>query len=39
MLCAEGGYDFADVCERIVALALERAAGRPVRRLRRRDLP
>ena len=38
-LCAEGGLDFADVCERIVVLALERAAGRPHRRLTRADLP
>jgi D-alanine-D-alanine ligase len=39
MLCAEGGYDFGDVCERIVALALEDAALRPSRRLTREDLP
>ncbi len=38
-LCAEGGMDFGDVCERIVALALERAAVRPSRRLTRADLP
>lgn len=38
-LCAEGGMDFGDVCERIVVLALERAAGRPSRRLTRADLP
>jgi D-alanine-D-alanine ligase len=39
VLCAEGGYDFAAICERIVDLALERAALRPVRRLNRADLP
>jgi D-alanine-D-alanine ligase len=38
-LCAEGGYDFAGICERIVELALERAAERPARRLTRADLP
>ncbi len=38
-LCAEGGMDFGDVCERIVELALERAAERPTRRLTRADLP
>ena len=38
-LCAEGGYDFGGICERIVELALERAAGRPSRRLTRADLP
>lgn len=38
-LCAEGGYDFGGICERIVELALERAATRPVRRLTRADLP
>jgi D-alanine-D-alanine ligase len=38
-LCAEGGMDFGDVCERIVGLALERATGRPSRRLTRADLP
>jgi D-alanine-D-alanine ligase len=31
LMCAEGGYDFAATCERIVELALERAAQRPVR--------
>jgi D-alanine-D-alanine ligase len=39
MLWAEGGYDFGDVCERIVTLALEGAALRPSRRLTRADLP
>ena len=39
MLTAEGGYDFADACERIVQLALERARLRPSRRLTRADLP
>ncbi len=38
-LCAEGGYDFGGICERIIELALERAATRPVRRLVRADLP
>jgi D-alanine-D-alanine ligase len=38
-LPAEGGYDFAAVCERVVALALERHAGRGVGRLRPADLP
>ena len=38
-MCAEGGYDFAGICERIVELALERAARRRVRRLTRADLP
>jgi D-alanine-D-alanine ligase len=38
-LCAEGGFDFGGICERIVELALERAATRPVRRLTRADLP
>jgi D-alanine-D-alanine ligase len=36
---AEGGYSFTDVCVRIVELALERQATRPVRRLRPADLP
>jgi D-alanine-D-alanine ligase len=39
VVCAEGGYDFGGICERIVDLALERAAHRPVRRLSRADLP
>jgi D-alanine-D-alanine ligase len=39
LLCAEGGYDFGAICERIVELAQERAAVRPVRRLNRADLP
>jgi D-alanine-D-alanine ligase len=38
-LCAEGGFDFGGICERIVELALERAATRPGRRLTRADLP
>ncbi len=38
-LCALGGYDFGGVCERIVALALGRAALAPARRLTRLDLP
>jgi len=39
LVCAEGGYDFAGICERIVELALERAARRPSGRLSRADLP
>lgn len=39
LLAAEGGYDFGEACERIVQLALERAALRPSRRLTRADLP
>ena len=36
---AEGGYTFADVCDRIVELALERHAARVTRRMRPEDLP
>jgi D-alanine-D-alanine ligase len=39
VLCRQGGYDFADICERIVELAVERAAGQPQRQLSRADLP
>lgn len=39
VLCADGGYDFAGICERIVQLAIERAAVRPSRLLTRADLP
>ena len=39
VLCAEGGYDFGGVSERIVELAMERAALRPSARLTRADLP
>ncbi len=39
LLCAESGLEFAGVCERIVQLALERAARRPRRTLTRGDLP
>jgi D-alanine-D-alanine ligase len=39
VLCGAGGYDFGDICERIVALALARAATRPSRVLTRADLP
>jgi len=39
MLVAAGGHDFGAVCERIVAIALERGAMQPVRRLGRADLP
>ena len=35
----EGGYTFADVCVRIVRLALERHAERPTSRLTPADLP
>ena len=36
---AEGGYSFADVCVRVVDLALERHAGRAGRHLTVADLP
>ena len=36
---AEGGYTFADICERIVELAVERHASRVRRRLAPADLP
>jgi D-alanine-D-alanine ligase len=36
---AEAGYTFADVCVRIVELALERQAGRIAARIRPDDLP
>ncbi len=39
LVCAEGGFDFAGISERIVELALERAARRNVHRLTRADLP
>ena len=39
VLCAEGGYDFGAIAERIVELALARHAHRPVRLLTRADLP
>ena len=38
-MTAAGGYDFAGTCERIVELALQRAAGRPAGHLRAMDLP
>jgi D-alanine-D-alanine ligase len=38
-MTAQGGLDFADTCERIVELALARAAARPSRHLREMDLP
>ena len=38
-LPAEGGYTFADVCVRIVELALERHDRRPATRLEAADLP
>ena len=36
---AEAGYSFTDVCLRVVALALERHAGRPATHLTPTDLP
>ena len=39
MLCAAGGYDFGAISERIVELALQRAADRPAHVLTRADLP
>lgn len=39
VLCATGGYDFGGIAERIVALALERAAVAPRRVLTRADIP
>jgi D-alanine-D-alanine ligase len=38
-MTASGGYDFAGTCERIVELALERAASRPSHELRPDELP
>jgi D-alanine-D-alanine ligase len=38
-LPADGGYSFADVCVRVVELAIERHAGRGGRRLTPADLP
>jgi hypothetical protein len=38
-MTALGGFDFCTTCERIVALALARAARRPTRRLAAGDLP
>jgi D-alanine-D-alanine ligase len=38
-MTALGGFDFGTTCERIVALALARAARRPTRRLAPGDLP
>jgi hypothetical protein len=38
-MTAQGGYDFAGTCERIVELALEHAASQPSRHLRSSDLP
>jgi D-alanine-D-alanine ligase len=38
-MTAAGGYDFASTCERIVELALERAANRPSLELSPADLP
>ena len=36
---ADGGYTFADVCARVVDLALERMPAGPARRLTAADLP
>lgn len=38
-LCAEGGYDFGAIAERIMELALQREVHRPSRTLSRADLP
>jgi D-alanine-D-alanine ligase len=39
VLCRQGGYDFGGIAEKIVELALERAALQPARTLTRADLP
>ncbi|MBA2556094.1 MAG: D-alanine--D-alanine ligase [Chloroflexi bacterium] len=39
VLCAEGGYSFAETCERILELAHERATRRPSGRLTPDQLP
>lgn len=39
VLCAEGGYDFGQIAEHILELAVERHAHRPAGRLTRADLP
>jgi len=39
VLCRDGGYDFGAISEKIVELALGRAAARPSRTLTRADLP
>jgi D-alanine-D-alanine ligase len=39
VLCATGGYQFGDICEHIIELAIARAATRPTRVLTRADLP
>jgi len=36
---ADGGYTFADVCAKVIDLALERHAGRARQRLAAADLP
>jgi hypothetical protein len=38
-MTAQGGYDFAGTCERIVQLALEHAAGGASRHMRSGDPP
>ncbi len=39
VMCREGGYDFGAISEKIVELALARAAAQPALRLTRADLP
>ncbi len=39
ILCRAAGYEFGAIAERIVELAIERAAHRPLRALTRADLP
>jgi len=39
VLCAQGGYDFAAVCRRVIDLALSRARSRVRHRLTAADLP
>ena len=39
VMCREAGYDFGGIAEKIVELALARAAAQPMRRLTRADLP
>jgi D-alanine-D-alanine ligase len=39
VLCRAGGYDFGAISEKIVELAMSRAAARPTRTLTRADLP
>jgi hypothetical protein len=39
MMAAAGGLPFAELCGRIVGLAIERRAAAPARRLSPADLP